>query len=206
MSQIDPDNSHAQRPPRQALGWAAVVGAFLLAGVAWTYRPAPLPKENLEPEKESSVPTVAKETPWMPKIVKSDEQWRSQLTDEQFEVTRNKGTERAFSGKYWNTKEPGSYKCVCCGAELFTSDTKYDSGCGWPSFFASDKPDNLQTLADHSHGMARVEVQCKQCGAHLGHLFDDGPAPTGQRYCMNSASLNFEKKEAEAKEAEKPTK
>src|SRR5437763_630178 len=113
-------------------------------------------------------------------IKKSDEEWREQLTPEQYQVTRQKGTERPFSGKYWNTHEEGLYRCVCCGNELFRSETKFDSGCGWPSFTAPIAEEAVATDADTSHGMTRVEVTCSRCGAHLGHVFDDGPLPTGQ--------------------------
>ena len=127
------------------------------------------------------------------KIEKTDEEWRQMLTPEQFAVARKKGTERAFTGKYWDLHDQGMYLCVCCGNELFTSDTKYDSGCGWPSFFAPIDESKVENTEDRTFGMRRTEVTCSRCGAHLGHVFEDGPRPTGLRYCMNSASLNFVK-------------
>jgi peptide-methionine (R)-S-oxide reductase len=127
------------------------------------------------------------------KIIKTDEEWRQQLTPEQYAVARRKGTERAFTGKYHDSKEKGTYKCAACGSELFSSDAKFDSGCGWPSFTAPADEENVRTELDTSHGMIRTEVLCAACDAHLGHVFDDGPRPTGLRYCINSVVLDLEK-------------
>jgi peptide-methionine (R)-S-oxide reductase len=155
--------------------------------------------EPSEPNKPDKPALAANE-----ELPKTEEEWKKHLTKEQYQVMREKGTERPFTGKYWNTKLAGTYVCAACGTPLFNSDAKFDSGCGWPSYFEPLDKDRIKYIEDHTHGMDRTEVQCAKCGAHLGHVFDDGPKPTGQRYCINSVSILLQEKKDEKKPDAKP--
>lgn len=179
--------------------WLWFVTPALLGIWLYGFRPADLPRSELQRRTagadkvrsatmKGAVPGKGKR-----RTVKTDEEWRRELSPEQYRVLRRKGTEAPFTGEYWNTRDAGSYVCAGCGQELFSSTTKFDAGCGWPSFWDAVDPSRVEFREDNSLGMQRIEVLCSKCGGHLGHLFDDGPEPTGQRFCINSVSLSFRK-------------
>lgn len=199
----------------RALGWPVALGAALtVMGQTPTPPSAPAAGNSVSVTagtKTNAVtstnkPVVAASSPSTKpmRMVKTDAEWRKQLTPEQYRVLRQKGTEQAFTGAYWNHHEEGTYKCAGCGAPLFSSGTKFDSGCGWPSFYQPTAGTNVAAQLDLSHGMRRTEVLCSQCGGHLGHVFNDGPRPTGLRYCINSASIEFDPKAAKDAKETKP--
>jgi peptide-methionine (R)-S-oxide reductase len=195
---FDLDRGKEERTASSRRVFLAGVGAVLAGSVLWRWS---MPRVNAAVKSEPGEVTVVQFSDdgkklakvKIAKVVKTEEEWRTQLPSGAFEITRHADTEIAYTGKYWNLHDKGIYRCICCDNALFNSSTKFDSGTGWPSFWAPIAQENVREIRDSSIGMERVAVSCKECDAHLGHVFDDGPKPTGLRYCMNSASLRFVK-------------